>query len=195
MVCVANTPVRIMPTIPPTPWLGNTSSVSSTPERVRHSTTSRLITEATTPIINEWLTVTKPAAGVMATKPTTTPIQTPMAVGFLPRAASKKIQASAAAADAALVVANAEAAKPFAPKADPALNPNQPNQSNPVPSITYVIRAGFEPLESLPRLRYSADASAVTPADMCTTVPPAKSSTPILANNPSGCQVACANGA
>src|SRR5690606_20526373 len=153
MVWVANTPVSIMPTIPPTPWLGNTSRVSSTRDRVRHSTTSRLITEATTPMISEWLTVTKPAAGVMATNPTTTPIQTPMAVGFLPRAASKKIHANAAAPDAVLVVASAEAAKPFAPNADPALKPNHPNQSNPVPSMTYVIRAGLEPLDPLPRLR------------------------------------------
>ena len=34
-----------------------------------------------------------------------------------------------------------------------------------------------------------------SPADMCTTVPPAKSSTPSLCRNPSGCQVQCASGA
>ena len=34
-----------------------------------------------------------------------------------------------------------------------------------------------------------------SPADMCTTVPPAKSSTPSLCRKPSGCQVQCASGA
>ena len=37
-------------------------------------------------------------------------------------------------------------------------------------------------------------ASAAKPADMCTTVPPAKSSTPILCRKPSGCHVQCASG-
>src|SRR5690606_4909181 len=153
MVPVANMPVNNIPTIPPTPWLGNTSNVSSTRECVRHSTTRRLMTEATAPITKECGTVTKPAAGVIATKPTTTPIQTPIAVGFLPRAASKKIQANAAAPDAVVVVANAEAANAVAPNADPALNPNQPNHSNPVPNSTYVIRAGSCPPFPLPCLR------------------------------------------
>src|SRR3546814_16072141 len=70
MVWVAKTPVRIMPTIPPTPWLGNTSRVSSTPARVRHSTTSQLMTEATKTNISECLKITKPEDGVMA-QPTT----------------------------------------------------------------------------------------------------------------------------
>ena len=38
--------------------------------------------------------VTNPAAGVMATSPTTEPMQKPTAEAFLPRAASKRIQAS-----------------------------------------------------------------------------------------------------
>src|SRR6188508_1148152 len=86
--------------------------------------------------------VTNPAAGVMATRPTTAPIQNPRAEGFLPRVASNKIQARPAAADAVLVVAKAEAANGPAPKALPALKPNHPNQSKPVPSNTKGMFAG-----------------------------------------------------
>ncbi len=84
----------------------------------------------------------KPAAGVIATNPTTAPIQVPIALGFLPLTASNIIHVNAAAAEAVVVVASAFAANKLAPKADPALKPNQPNQSKPVPNNTYVIRAG-----------------------------------------------------
>src|SRR5688572_11537055 len=80
--------------------------------------------------------VTKPAAGVIATRPTTAPIQKPSADGFLPLVASNKIQARPAAAEAVLVVANAEAANELAPSALPALKPNHPNHSKPVPNNT-----------------------------------------------------------
>src|SRR3989337_3098978 len=86
--------------------------------------------------------VTKPAAGVIATRPTTAPIQKPIAEGFLPRAASNNIQARPAAADAVFVVAKAEAARAPALKALPALKPNQPNQSKPVPNNTNGTFAG-----------------------------------------------------
>src|SRR6188768_1378633 len=86
--------------------------------------------------------VTKPAAGVMATRPTTEPIQKPTAEGFLPRAASSKTQARPAAAAAVFVVAKAEAANGPAPKALPALKPNHPNHSKPVPSNTKGMLAG-----------------------------------------------------
>ena len=46
----------------------------------------------------------------------------------------------------------------------------------------------------LRRPRTIAPASAAKPADMCTTVPPAKSITPHLKKSPSGCQVQCASG-
>src|SRR5690349_12674080 len=86
--------------------------------------------------------VTKPAAGVMATRPTTAPIQNPRAEGFLPRTASKRIQARPAAADAVLVVAKADAARAPALNALPALNPNHPNHSKPVPRRTKGMLAG-----------------------------------------------------
>ncbi len=79
---------------------------------------------------------TKPDPGVMATNPTTAPIQNPRTEGFLPLITSKNIQLRPADAAAVLVVAKAETDKVFAPNAEPALNPNQPNQSNPVPINT-----------------------------------------------------------
>src|SRR5215217_2292181 len=88
-------------------------------------------------------TPTNPAAGVIATSPTTAPIQNPRADGFLPRMASKKIQDRPATADAVLVVAKALTARAFAARADPALNPNHPNHSRPVPNNTYGTLAGF----------------------------------------------------
>ncbi len=142
--------------------------------------------------------VTYPAAGVIATRPTTAPMQAPRADGLRPRIQSKNIQPSIAAAEAVFVVANAIAAVPLAATADPALKPNQPNQSIPVPRITKGTFAGE--VVSLAtwifrRPRINAPASAAQPADMCTTVPPAKSSTPHFRRKPSGCQVQCASGA
>src|SRR5436190_6494204 len=87
-------------------------------------------------------TVTKPAAGVIATRPTTDPMQNPRAEGFLPLTASTRTQQRPAAAEAVLVVANADAASAPALRALPALNPNQPNQRRPVPSNTNGMLAG-----------------------------------------------------
>src|ERR1041385_8122416 len=129
-------PVISMPAMPPTPWQGNTSKVSSIDVLVRHSTTRLLITAATMPMISECGMVTKPAAGVIATRPTTAPMQAPITDGFLPRSISKNIHDIAAAADAVVVVASAVAANGPEPNAEPALNPNHPNHNKPVPSST-----------------------------------------------------------
>src|SRR5258708_9655549 len=119
--------------MPPTPWHGNTSSVSSIDVRDLHITTRLLTTAATIPMMKALDTVTKPAAGVMATRPTTAPIQAPITDGFLPNAISKNTHDIAAAADAVVVVANAVAASAPEPNAEPALNPNHPNHNKPVP--------------------------------------------------------------
>ena len=79
---------------------------------------------------------TKPAPGVMATKPTTAPMQKPSTDGFLPFSTSRNIQLKPAAAAAVFVVANADTDKVVAPNAEPALKPNHPNQSKPVPINT-----------------------------------------------------------
>src|SRR5215831_1168270 len=88
---------------------------------------------ATAPIAMAAIGVTKPAAGVMATRPATAPEAAPSTVG-LPRVDhSVNIQPRAAAAAAVLVVVKAWAASPLAPRALPALNPNQPNHKSPAP--------------------------------------------------------------
>ena len=86
------------------------------------------------------------------------------------------------------VLANAITASGFAPRADPALKPNQPNQSSPVPKITYGTLAGLSATSFL-LPKNIAPARAAKPADICTTVPPAKSKIPQFLNRPSGCQV------
>src|SRR5688572_30335061 len=139
---LANNAVMIIPTAPPTPWQGNTSSVSSKDVLDFQCTTTLLMIEANVPMNKLEGMVTKPAAGVIATRPTTDPIQNPTAEGFLPRATSKRIHANPAAAAAVLVVANAEAANAPAPTALPALNPNHPNHSKPVPRRTKGMFAG-----------------------------------------------------
>ena len=76
----------------------------------------------------------------------------------------------------------ASPAEPFASSADPALKPNQPTQSSPVPMPVITSECGaigsFGYPMRLPRI--SAATSAETPALMWTTVPPAKSSAPAL---------------
>ena len=124
-------------------------------------------------------------------------MQAPIADGFVPRTQSKNIHASIAAADAVLVVAKAIAAVALAPGAEPALKPNQPNHSMPVPRSTKGTLPGtcVSPSRWLCRRpRTIAPASAASPADMWTTVPPAKSSTPHLRRKPSGCHVQWASG-
>src|SRR3954469_18884325 len=73
--------------------------------------------------------VTKPDAGVIATRPATAPEAAPSIVGFPVLIHSAIIQPSAANDAAVCVAMNALDAKPFAPSADPALKPNQPTHS------------------------------------------------------------------
>ena len=98
-----------------------------------------------------------------------------------------------AVADARFVLAKALTASAPAEKAEPALKPNHPNHKRPVPKITNGMLAGASSrCRRFPR--NSAPARAAHPADMCTTVPPAKSSTPHWRNKPSGCHVMWHNG-
>ena len=114
-----------------------------------------------------------------------------------PRIQSKNIQPSIAAAEAVLVVPKAIAAVPLAASAEPALNPNQPNQSMPVPQdderdvgrrcvslATWLFRR--------PRIRAPGQRRQTRP----TCGPPCRRrnrARPIL-RKPSGCQVQCASG-
>jgi len=70
-------------------------------------------------------------------------------------------------------VANALIDKALAPKAEPALKPNHPNQSKPVPIKTYGILAGGISCCSnfaLRDFKTMAPARAAQPALICTTV-------------------------
>src|SRR5215831_6929201 len=125
-------------------------------------------------------------AGVIATSPATAPEATPRVVGLPSRNRSISSQPPAAAAVATCVFMNARAAVPSAASSEPALKPNQPNQSNPAPSSTSVRLCGR--IGSLPQPRRlpmtRASARPAAPELTWTTVPPAKSSMPRLLSQP-----------
>ena len=101
-----------------------------------------------------------------------------------------------AAAAALLVLRKAWAARPLAASAEPALKPNHPNHSMPLPSRVRgrewggIVSSG-QPLR-LPSTRMTA--RAAMPALMWTTVPPAKSRAPSLNSHPTGAKTQWAMG-
>src|SRR5262245_18719847 len=125
---------------------------------------------------------------MIATSPATAPDAAPSVVACPPLIRSTSNQPNIAAAAAMLVFTNACAATLFAPSAEPALNPNQPNHSTPAPNNVHGSMCGAIGCCGQPRRRpiTKTTASAAMPALMCTTVPPAKSSAPFLNNHPSG---------
>ena len=91
-----------------------------------------------------------------------------------------------AAAAAVLVTTKALAARPPADRAEPALKPNQPNQRRPAPRTVMGTSCGsMLSLLMARRPMRIATIRAETPELMWTTVPPAKSSAPILKSQPS----------
>src|SRR6186997_1670939 len=132
--------------------------------------------------------VTYPAAGVIATSPATAPIAAPSTEG-VPRCSQEIVtHVIAAIAAAVFVVTKAVAARPFAPRADPALKPNQPNHSRPAPRTVIGTSCGSVAgaMRPLRRPMNSAATRAATPLARWTTVPPAKSRTPRPNSQPSG---------
>src|SRR5262249_59670113 len=90
---------------------------------------------AATPITTAPVGATYPQAGVITTSPATAPEQNPSTLG-LPRSAySSMAHVNDATAVASVVIMNAFAAIPSAARALPALNPYQPTQSKPVPTM------------------------------------------------------------
>ena len=88
--------------------------------------------------------VTKPAPGVITTRPATAPEQKPSTVG-LPRVIhSSSGQTAPATAAASVVVVKALAATPSAATALPALKPYQPTHSMPVPTMVSTRLCGSE---------------------------------------------------
>src|SRR5712671_3905891 len=130
------------------------------------------------PITNAGIGPTNPAAGVIATSPATAPEIAPSALArpFLIHSAA--LQLSAAAAAAKCVATNALVASEFDASALPALNPNHPTHNKQAPiKLSTRLCGGIGCLGYPVRLpRYNAHTSAETPEEMCTTVPPAKSS-------------------
>ena len=93
-------------------------------------------------MISEEPRPTKPAAGVMATSPATTPEAIPSTVGFLVTTHSANIHARAAVAAEVLVTRKADPATPSAASSLPALKPNQPNHSRAAPNAVRVMLEG-----------------------------------------------------
>src|SRR5438105_12232420 len=97
---------------------------------------------AATPIAIAPLAVTNPQAGVITTRPATAPEQKPSTLG-LPRTIHSAIgQTNEATAVATVVVMNAFAAMTSEATALPALNPYQPTQSIPVPTMHNTMLCG-----------------------------------------------------
>src|SRR5512142_1966703 len=94
--------------------------------------------------------VTNPAAGVIATSPTTAPVTIPRTLGLL-SSQLNSIQERPAAAAAVFVVTTALTASPFAPSALPPLKPNHPIHNNPAPRMLYGILWGS--IGALPKPR------------------------------------------
>src|SRR5262245_38020887 len=140
--------------------------------------------------------VTKPEAGVIATSPATAPDAAPSMVGLPVLNHSATIQPSAARDAAVCVTTKALVARPPALSADPALNPNQPTHSMDAPMTANGRLCGgvatFPKPERFPMI--STATRAEIPEEMCTTVPPAKSSAPIVRSQPPVPQTQCASG-
>src|ERR1700759_4220826 len=88
---------------------------------------------ATIPITSAPVGLTKPEAGVIATRPATAPEMMPSTEGFFLVIHSVNIQARPAAAGAIWVTVIAMPAREPEVTAEPALNPNQPTQSSEAP--------------------------------------------------------------
>src|SRR5215470_11785577 len=132
-------PVDSAPKIPPRAWTPNTSSESSAPIIFfRPVQPQKQMTLTSRPITNAPGMPTLPAAGVIATRPATAPEAAPSIDGLPLISHSTNVHETTAHAVARYVFMTASDAEPFASSADPALNPNQPNQSNDAPIIVIV---------------------------------------------------------
>src|SRR5438552_11107517 len=137
-------------------------------------------------------TSTKPDAGVIATSPATAPAAMPRTLGRPRWIHETVIHVRPAIAVAVFVTTKALVASPPAASALPALNPNQPNQRSDAPRMVIVASCGS--LDFRRRPMSTAATRAETPLEMCTTVPPAKSSAPSTCSHPPVPQTQCAIG-
>src|SRR6266849_1504261 len=179
ITCCANTPVSSAPIVPPAPCTPKASSASSYPKAAFTLVTiPKHNTPATAPITSAGMGPTNPAAGVMATSPATAPEIAPNALALPFLIHSAALQLNAAAAAPKCVATNALDASELDASALPALNPNHPTHSRQAPMKLSTRLCGAIGCLGYPVRfpRYSPHTSADTPEEMCTTVPPAKSS-------------------
>src|SRR4051795_1375302 len=130
--------------------------------------------------------LTKPAAGVMPTQPTTIAVAAPIAVTWRARMMSSTNQVASVQAGVSSVLTNASTPPSRVENPLPPLKPNQPNHSSPAPTRTYTAlwgRIAWRP-QSLRAPTTSAAASAEKPEPISTGTPPAKSSVPCACNQP-----------
>src|SRR6185503_16529246 len=148
------------------------------------------------PMATDAIEPTKPAHGVMATRPATAPDAAPSVVACPLRNFSTTSHASIADAAAKCVFTSACTASSLPDSAEPALKPNHPNHRMPVPISVSGSECGGIGCCGQPRRRPSTStaASAAIAALMCTTAPPAKSSAPCLNSQPDGANTQCATG-
>src|SRR5262249_42080805 len=130
--------------------------------------------------------LTKPAAGVIATRPTTIAVAPPTAVTRPLLARSSSVQAARVATGANIVLVKASAADALAPRALPALKPNHPNPTRPAPGRVNGPLCGRTACraKSFGGFNTAAATRAAAAALTWTTVPPAKSSAPHFERNP-----------
>src|SRR5262245_4276489 len=130
-------------------------------------------TPAARPITIAGIGVTKPDAGVIATRPATAPEMAPSALGRRRGIHSAASQPIVAAAAAKCVATKALVARPLAASALPALKPNHPTHSRHAPiKLRTRLCGGIGSFGKPVRLpRYSAHTSADTPDEIWTTVP------------------------
>src|SRR5688572_17379982 len=128
-------PVPSAPTMPPMQWMPNTSRLSSyLSSHLMAVQKNRQTTPATTPSMAAPIGPTKPAAGVTATRPATTPETRPSSDIFHLNTNSMIIQDSPAAAVATNVFIMARPAPEPDSRAEPALKPNQPTHNRAAPT-------------------------------------------------------------
>ena len=124
---------------------------------------------------------TKPEAGVIATRPATAPETQPSTEGLPLAIHSANIQPSAAAAVAICVTAIAMPARPLAADGGTGVEaePADPQQRGADHRVGQVVRRHVVGAVADALAQHQAHTRPAMPALMCTTVPPAKSSTPV----------------
>ena len=133
---VARRPSNNTPSKPPTPCTPQTSSASSHPIRFFRPTARKQTIEATRPTRHAEAGETKPAAGVIVARPATVPVSNPTNFGLEELIQSRQSQVHPATAAARSVFKKATAVTESTRNSEPALKPNHPNHSSPVPSAT-----------------------------------------------------------